>query len=43
MPGSKYSLTTVWATRSATVGTPSTLTDRPSAFGISTALTGGGM
>ena len=34
--------TTVWAIRSATVGTPSILTPLPPAFGISTAFTGGG-
>src|SRR5258708_13989916 len=33
---------TVWATRSATVGTPSKRTPPPCAFGISTPLTGGG-
>ena len=34
--------TTVWATRSATVGTPSTRTPPPCGLGISTARTGGG-
>src|SRR5580704_13455366 len=34
--------TTVWATRSATVGTPSTRTPPPWGLGISTARTGGG-
>ena len=34
--------TTVWATRSATVGTPNNLTPPPCGFGTSTALTGGG-
>jgi 5-deoxy-D-glucuronate isomerase len=41
--GGAHAFDTHDATRSATVGTPSTLTDRPSAFGISTARTGGGM
>jgi hypothetical protein len=40
--GSRYSRATVWATRSATVGTPSKRTPLPPAFGISTAFTGGG-
>ena len=39
--GSRYPHTTVWAIRSATVGTPSILRE-PSRFGISTARTGGG-
>ena len=39
-PGSMYRLTTVWATRSATVGIPSGLV--PPSFGISTRRTGGG-
>jgi len=34
--------TTVWATLSATVGTPSFLTPPPCGFGISTSFTGGG-
>src|ERR1700728_1446749 len=40
--GSRYNLATVWAIRSATVGTPSTRTPLPPALGISTAFTGGG-
>src|SRR5512140_1165538 len=36
--GSRYSRATVWATRSATVGTPSKRTPLPPAFGISTAF-----
>jgi flavodoxin len=38
-PGSRYILTTVWATRSATVGIPSGRVP-PSPFGISTLMTG---
>src|SRR5512140_3111026 len=40
--GSRCSRATVWATRSATVGTPSKRTPLPPALGISTASTGGG-
>ena len=41
-PFSRCMATTVWATRSATVGTPSKRTPPPCGFGISTARTGGG-
>jgi RimJ/RimL family protein N-acetyltransferase len=39
---SRCMATTVWATRSATVGTPKILVPPPCGFGISTAFTGGG-
>src|SRR4051812_6048469 len=42
MRGSNWRATTVWATLSATVGTPSILVPLPCGFGISTARTGGG-
>ena len=40
--GSRYIATTVCAIRSATVGTPKTLTPRPAGLAISTIRTGGG-
>ena len=39
---SRYMATTVWATLSATVGTPSKRTPPSCGLGIATALTGGG-